>query len=245
MRVLITGAAGFVGRAVVENLRPGYDMRLFDRVAASGAPDSIAGNIADLASVRRAMADVDLVVHLAMSTEGAKEDPAPTFSVNVCGTYNVVTAAREAGVRRIVHMSSGAVVTGYPADAAIHVGLPLRCSGIYPMTKCLQEVICQQEAEAHGLSIVCLRPWGIVDGRTNTGKDGNPLSPSGYYFGLICRHDVAGAVRCALEMPDLGYAVFHLMATPEGRARFDMDHTERVLGWRPACDFSHLRKSLP
>ena len=125
MRVLLTGAAGFVGKAATEVLRREHEVRLFDVAPIPSEPGMLVGDIADFRTAAEAVAGMDAVVHLAMTaTPGSYDTPELPMRVNVQGTANVLEAARRAGIRRFVHMSSGAVVTGYSRDTFIHVELP-------------------------------------------------------------------------------------------------------------------------
>jgi len=109
MRVLVTGATGYVGSAVVRRLEAdGHEVRPFSR--ASG------GDISDAAAVERAMAGVDAAVNLVAILEGSAEQ---FERVVAGGARNVVAAAQAAGVRRVLHMSALGVteehasLTGY------------------------------------------------------------------------------------------------------------------------------------
>lgn len=134
MSFLLTGASGFVGRAAREDLRREHEVRSFDIVHIPSEPDMVVGDIADFATATDAVAGMDAVVHLAMAdAPGSYTTPELPMRINVLGTANILEVARRAGIRRIVHMSSGAVVTGYSRATFIHVELPNKFSGMYPL----------------------------------------------------------------------------------------------------------------
>jgi NADH dehydrogenase len=99
MKVLVTGATGYVGTAVVRRLEAaGHEVRPFSRAAG--------GDVADAGAVARAMDGVDAAVNLVAILEGSPED---FERVIAGGARNVVTAAKAAGVRRLLHMSATGV----------------------------------------------------------------------------------------------------------------------------------------
>src|SRR5215470_2503565 len=108
-RVLVTGAAGQIGRIACAGLAArGWTVRGLDKLPLDGvdglADPPVLADITDADAVRRATADVDAVVHLAgMSTEAPFEE---ILSANIEGTFQVFDAARRAGVARIVYASS-------------------------------------------------------------------------------------------------------------------------------------------
>jgi farnesol dehydrogenase len=110
MRILMTGSTGFLGRRTVARLAPGHELRLLVRPTASrrGFPEGVAfaeGDVTDRASLERAMAGCDTVVHAAALVK--IDAPAREFDrVNVGGLENVLAAAAAAGVRRILYVSS-------------------------------------------------------------------------------------------------------------------------------------------
>ena len=201
-----------------------------------------------MAAVHRAMQGMDAVVHLASAIpetgEFGTESQLPSdipMDLNVKGTFNVLECARRLGLKRIIHMSSGAVVTGYDRTTHIHRDTPSKFRGLYPLTKELQEVMCRHYFQAYGLSVVIIRIWSAVDSHLQTNRDGRPLTPGSYSFGLVCRYDVGKACKLALEHPHLTFDIFHIMPTAEGRRYSDHDRVEQVLGLADACDFEFLR----
>jgi UDP-glucose 4-epimerase len=242
MRVLLTGAAGYVGRAALEVLRRDHEVRPFDVVSIPREGAMAVGDIADFRTVTEALEGVDAVVHLAMvAAPGSYDTPELPMRVNVLGTANVLEAARRARIQRVVHMSSGAVVTGYSRDTFIHVELPYKFSGMYCLSKALEEHLCRHYAAEYGMTIIALRPWSAADGRTMTGKDGRPLRYDAGYFGLVCRYDLAEACELGLAANLTGFQPFHIMATDEAEKWFDMERTHRILGWTPKETFASLK----
>lgn len=248
MRVLVTGAAGFVGVGVREILKDGHDLRLLDLAQVDGPWESLTGSVTDIAAVHQAMQGMDAVVHLASAIpetgEFGTESQLPSdvpMDVNVKGTFNVLECAWRLGLKKVIHMSSGAVVTGYGRETYIHRNTPSKFRGLYPLTKELQEVMCRHYFQTYGLPVIIIRCWSVVDSRMRTDRDGLPLTPDSYRLGLVCRYDVGKACKLALEHPNLTFDIFHIMPTAEGRKHFDYERMEKVLGLANACDFEFLR----
>ncbi|MBI5396103.1 MAG: NAD-dependent epimerase/dehydratase family protein, partial [Verrucomicrobia bacterium] len=118
---LITGGAGFIGGHIAERLvRDGKSVRVLDDFSSgkesnlapcAGRVEIIRGDLRDPAMVARAVAGVRVVFHLAAipSVPRSVADPVSTHDVNVTGTLNLLVAARDAGVKRVVFSSSSAV----------------------------------------------------------------------------------------------------------------------------------------
>src|SRR5262245_55763744 len=105
-RVLVTGSAGRIGRAVVAELKArGRPVRGFDLVPTPGLDDCVVGDITDGVAVRRAVEGAGTVIHLA-ATPDDDDFLARLVPNNVVGVYQVLEAARLAGLRRLVLASS-------------------------------------------------------------------------------------------------------------------------------------------
>lgn len=168
MRVLVTGASGFLGQATAAAVRDaGHEVRTFQRrpSGVAGVQD-VAGTMTDDAAIARAVDGVEAVVHLAAKVSLAG-DPADFARVNVEGTRSLLRAARSAGVSRFVFVSSPSVAhTGSSlvgADAG--PAEPSRARGDYARTKAAAELLALG-ADARDFAVVAVRPhlvWGPGD----------------------------------------------------------------------------------
>jgi len=230
MRVLITGAAGFIGQRLAAYLAPHHDLVLADI-----RPSSLDGwtqvDVTDVASVERACRGVDAIVHLAVASgfEGEQEDDAFNalrFDVNVKGTRNVFEAAVRCGVRRVVYTSSLMVVWGYGPEQTVGPDAPARPVGTYAITKHLGEVIAADYSQRFGVEAVCLRIAKPVD-LDDPAVRMRPIRPQWIAFPDLCR-----VYQCALEAPEIGYEIIHVVGE-SSRRRWDLSKAEAILGYRP------------
>lgn len=245
MRVLVTGAAGWIGTVVAERLARDHHVLAVDRRRPPGLVrgDVIVGDLTDWDLCRTTAARTDAIVHLATGVGAAGSSPAETMEDSVGVTVNLLEAAHAAGIERVVLMSSGAVVLDHARGTWIDADTPPAFTGTYALGKWLQECAARQYAQRTGMKIPILRPWVVVDAATRTLRPGlpmpdpaDPLSHNGV-FGWIERTDLAEACALSLTAPMEGAPVFHLMANPLGRALYDGGPAEHVLGWRPVHDF--------
>src|SRR3954468_16504935 len=108
--VLVTGSSGRIGRAPVQELLArGHRVRGFDQVATPGLADMIVGSVTDVAAVERAMEGVATLIHLAATPDDADflREIVPN---NIIGVHNILEAAKDAKVGRVILASSGQVV---------------------------------------------------------------------------------------------------------------------------------------
>jgi UDP-glucose 4-epimerase len=170
VRVLVTGGAGFIGSHVVDRLRAAsIEARIFDLRASPHYTEDdvevVIGDLLDPPALSAAMRGCEAVVHLAAAADADEVAGAPARAeeVNSRGTLNVLQAAREAGVRRVIYASTIWVysdVASSVADEETPLGLPAH---LYTATKLAGEMYCRSYRELYGLEYTILR-FGIPYG---------------------------------------------------------------------------------
>ena len=167
MKALVTGATGFVGAAVARALiREGWQVRALarkgsDRRNVQDLPlEVVEGDLADRASLDRALAECQALFHVAADYRLGAFDPRQLYQTNVEGTRNILEASRQAGIRRVVYTSSVATVgiprDGSPGNEDTPVGLA-DMVGHYKRSKFLAEQVVREAAVA-GMSVVIVNP---------------------------------------------------------------------------------------
>jgi nucleoside-diphosphate-sugar epimerase len=231
MTVLVTGATGFTGAHLARTLaRSGESVAALVRPrsvprAAALKDDGIeirVGDLADAASVARAVAGCGLVYHIAATYREPGQSNSAYRQVNVEGTRHVLEAARGAGVRRVVHCSTGGVhghVQSPPADE----DAPFSPGDIYQRTKLDAERLAADFGRQPGLEVVIARPIGIYGpGDTRflkmfrgIARGRFPMLGSGQVFYHLTYIDdlVAGLRLCGTVPAAAGHT--YLLAGPE------------------------------
>ena len=174
--VLLTGAEGRVGQAILSDLSGEYDWRLLDRDPPTRDTDHefVVADITDEEAVREAVEGVGVIIHLA----GDPRPEAPWNSVlnnNIDGTRNVLEAAVEEGVEKVVFASSNHAVGAYETNERTPEmyrtsdeyrldgeELP-RPSNLYGVSKATGEILGRHYHDEHGLSVVCVRIGNLTE----------------------------------------------------------------------------------
>jgi nucleoside-diphosphate-sugar epimerase len=193
MRYLVTGGAGFIGSNTVDELvRRGHGVVVLDDLS-SGKEDNLAevrskitfmkGSITDIEAVQKAMVQADYVIHLAARTSVPRsvKDPVDTNRINVDGTLNVLVAARDNKVKRVVFAASSSAYGDTPTLPKSEDMQPVPISP-YGVSKYVGELYAQTFGRCYGLENVCLRYFNIFGPRQD------PDSP---YSGVLSRFSAA------------------------------------------------------
>lgn len=181
---LVTGASGFVGSAVARRLvEAGLRVQVLVRASSprsqlAGLPvEPVEGDINDLASVARAVAGVRYVFHVAADYRLWARRPSEIFLTNVEGTRNVMRAARQAGVERIVYTSSVATLAARPGGEPSDERWPLdesQAISAYKRSKVAAERMVEAMAAQEQLPVVIVNPSAPIGPRdvrpTPTGR---------------------------------------------------------------------------
>ena len=183
---LVTGGAGFIGSHLVEELlRRGERVRIVDslitgkraNLAHLPAVEFIEGDLADLAVARRAVDGVDFVLHQAAipSVPRSVQDPITSNRANVDASLNVLVAARDAGVRRVVYAGSSSAYGNLPTLPKVETMATAPLSP-YALQKLVAEQYCQMFTALYGLPTVTIRYFNVFGPRQD---------PSSPYSGVI------------------------------------------------------------
>lgn len=180
-KFLVTGGAGFIGSNLCEMLlSEGHRVRILDNLS-SGKEENledfrdsvefIKGDIRDNQTVREALEGIEYVIHLGAlgSVPRSVDDPQTTHEVNATGTLNVLKAAKDAGVRRVVYASSSSVYGDTPTLPKKEEMFPTPQSP-YAVSKLSGEYYCKVFHKVYGLETVALRYFNVF------GKRQDPFS---------------------------------------------------------------------
>ena len=187
MNCLVTGGAGFIGSNLTKALlEVGHSVRILDNFSTGkrenlgpfeGKIEVIEGDLRSYHIVHEAVRDIEVVFHQGAlpSVPRSINDPITTNQVNVEGTLNILDAAKDAGVRRVIYASSSSIYGENPALPKQEDMTPLPISP-YAVAKLAGEKYCQAFTRSYGLETVALRYFNVF----GTGQD-----PKSQYAAVI------------------------------------------------------------
>jgi nucleoside-diphosphate-sugar epimerase len=174
--LLVTGGGGFIGSHLVERLvRDGHRVRVLDNfttghrrnlTSVADEVELVEGDLQSYERAHNAVRGCEIVLHQAAmpSVPRSVQDPLTSNASNVIGTLNVLLAARDSGVRRVVCASSSSVY-GTTPDLPKHEGLPTVPISPYAVAKLAGEGYCRSFNEVYGLETVALRYFNVFGAR--------------------------------------------------------------------------------
>jgi UDP-glucose 4-epimerase len=188
MKLLVTGGAGFIGSHIVERLvKEGFEVRVLDNFSTGHREnlDAIAaqiklieGDIRDFPTVCQAVRSCDVIFHEAALCSVARsvEKPQDTNAVNIDGTLNVLLAARDEGVKRVVCASSSSVYGDTPALPKKETQTPAPASP-YAVTKLTGELYCRTFFQLFGMETFSLRYFNVFGPRQDPNSQYSAVIP--------------------------------------------------------------------
>lgn len=248
-KILITGAAGYLARFVIERLHTKYQLTLTDIVEPKheyAGTTFIKADVTNAYEIEAACADQDAVVHLVALVRERHGKPHSLFAdVMVKGTWNVAEACARQGVQKLVNISS--IATCPPAPG---VQLPYKVGDAfqfgsgdlyYALSKHIGEQIGLAYHQAHGLKVIHIRP-GVIEGDGHNPGPSAPAVVTDPWFVYVDPRDVAQCVACAIETENVAYGAYNAVA---GRAdsRFDWKQAEADLGYSPEHNWEDIPDS--
>jgi UDP-glucose 4-epimerase len=225
MKILVTGSEGGIGRRLVPTLlTAGYEVKTFDQMTSGvGHTEHQVGDIRDLAAVTKAVGGVDAVIHLSAIAGDVAGRETEVFTVNVLGTWNVLWAAKDVNVKRVIYFSSVNALGriggyGHPQSFPVNDTVVPEPQTPYQVSKHLAEETCRAFTTRYDLMTICLRPVLVVypeqhylrwrsqanEVRIEAGKAD--------YWAYVDVRDVCQAVRLSLLVQGIRHDGFLLSA---------------------------------
>ena len=233
-RLLLTGAAGGLGKALRPRLKAYCDVLRLSDIADLGnaAPGEELMPVAleDKAAVDALLQGVDAVVHLGgVSTEHSFEDILPA---NISGTYHVYEGARRHGAKRIIFASSNHVTGFYKQSETIDNTVPMRPDGYYGLSKAFGENLAQFYWDRYGIETVSLR----IGSSFPEPRDRRMLASWMSY------DDLERLVMSALTAPVVGHSIIYGISD-NSTAWYD-NSKARHIGYRPQDSSDTFRAAV-
>jgi nucleoside-diphosphate-sugar epimerase len=258
INVLVTGAYGLIGNLVYARLAAQPESYAAYATARRAQPSTRAtplsprpipakqlrlADLTDFSAVQRAVAGMDVVVHMAADPDG-KAGWESVLNNNIVGAQHIFEASRRAGVRRVIYASTNQVVFGYRADEPyrslfagrfddatmadfrpIDQTQPTRPMNYYACSKVFGEALAHMYAHTHGMSCICLRiGWVTADDR--------PPHPQARFIWCSQRDIVQLVERCIEAPASLRFDIF-FGQSDNGYNLVDIQHARDVLGYAP------------
>ncbi len=255
---LVTGGAGFIGSSLVDALLSrGFRVRVLDNlstgkkenlVEALSRIDFIQGDLRNDKDVKRAVRGVHYVFHMGAisNVPQSVDQPLVTHEVNVTGTFRLLQASRDAGVKRFIFTSSSSVYGETEKFPSNEEDLP-RPESPYAASKIMGEYYCKNFSELYGLETVSLRYFNVFGPRQNPKSryacvipiflkcflDGVP--PEVHWDGKQSRdfvyvEDVVDANMLAMKKPGVSGEVFNIGSHAEARVIDCLAGIQKILG---------------
>jgi uronate dehydrogenase len=207
-RILLTGAAGGLGKILRDRIKPWADVvrlsDISDMGAAREGEEIVQCDLSDKAAVFQLLEGVEAVLHFGgISTENTFEN---IMFANIQGTYNVYEAAHRHGVRRIVFASSNHAIGFHKTTEHLDADSPTRPDSMYGLSKVFGEQLARYYWDRAGIETVCLRIGSSFP---------EPKNPR-MMVTWFSYDDLVEALRCSLMAPRVGHTILYGMSDNDG-----------------------------
>jgi nucleoside-diphosphate-sugar epimerase len=225
--VVVTGASGRVGRALVPGLRERYSLRLHSRstsleTLAAVGDETVTGDIEQLDTARSIVRGARAVVHLAGQAR-ADASWEQVLGPNIVGTRSILEASRLESVPRVILASTNHVTGQYDLarDWPIDTRRAIAPDGVYGVSKAFGEALGSWYAWAHGLSVICLRIGWVLEEPHDEKSDRLWLSP----------RDLVQLIDRSLQT-DVRFGIYYGVSG-HVPGRYDLEEARTELGYQP------------
>jgi nucleoside-diphosphate-sugar epimerase len=228
MNVLLTSATSALGGAVAAEIGESHHLRLTDRRMAALPGEFVFSPLGHDASTNLLVRGLDALVVVG---EPLQDEAAPSYlDAMTRGLYNLLWAAHQEQVTRVVYLSTLDLMTAYgPEYIVTERWRPRPTPEPHLLGKHLGEYVCREFAREHKLTVVVLRLGTVVSAGEVMGQSVNPM--------WLDQKDLGGAVQGALTAELPHWNVIHVQGKQSG-ARFSVGDAEKLIGFAPAVDFS-------
>jgi len=251
-RVLVTGTAGVVGRAVCKALsQRGHFVRALDRAKTPenlGAAEIVVADIADGEAIHKAADSMDAILHIAANPDESSDFVNGLVRPNIIGLYNICEAARKHEIKRLVLTSTIMVSWGLPwKERVVTVDDPYAPTCHYALTKVYAEEMGRMYSRLYGMTVTAMRlGWMPRTQEQIESLESDPLNAAIYLSG----DDVGRAYVCALEAPAEqvgGFAAMYITSRRDADHGADLSAAKNAIGFEPRDGYlenpsEHLRK---
>jgi uronate dehydrogenase len=232
--ILITGANGNIGRVLSSHLQPNYHLRCLDLQPTTDIVDSIVADVNDYEAICEAMNGVDIAIHLAANPD-QEQSWQDVYTTGIGGTYNVLEAARQAGVKKVIYASSILV----SSLKSLHQGLKVspeqlpQPDSLYGVGKVCGEVLGRMFATEYQMTIICLRIGAFT--ATNDLKIYSEFRRRNWCSG----RDLAQLVEKCLQADLRGFHIFY-GSSDNTNNQMDISNSRNSIDYQPQ-DNAELR----
>ena len=240
-KVVVTGGSGRVGSYVVQQLMQSMQVVVADLKPSQHQVEFVATDVMDLDAVRAATQGADAVIHLAAIDFDWKAAEEQYINVNVRGTWHVLQACRDNGVKKVV-LCSSISASGLsemrpewtpqylPVDEA-HECKPYQA---YSVSKIMMEQMAKSFSDATDMEIICLRPLAVVLPETiHEYLDFVDAENRHWLFYYIWAADLAKAFEAAVNLGGLKYGVFFISADDTSHPLPTQEWYQNIIGSVP------------